>query len=353
MDVKSDNLCVTALVIGALSCNVGDVDLGGTDAATVPVSRISGQCTSTPAVLAHIPGIASRPLEIDGANLYVLASANGDASDETLWRVPLTGEAPQTVASDQDHVGGVAIDQTTGTVPAPVLWSTGSTGLGGGIWKNDPTSGTQSIAMDRNAPGALIVLGQRVYWGEGRSGGDGGGSIEWAPVAGGDTSTLQLLTGDEIPQTFDGDETALVWTTQSAALDNATTAQILSAPLPLPFGARQHIATGVAGIELTGEGLVYSSPKALHLVVWPSSGLSLMLQTIRTGDFVQTIEEDNTHVYYVDPSTRELMQVRIDEDGAAPRSLAVGVDSMSALQADGTCVYWIDATTQTVMMVHS
>jgi hypothetical protein len=351
MDMKSGNLGLTALLAGVLSCNMGAADLGSPGGAYPPLHFVSGACTSTPAVLAHIPGIASRPLEIDGANAYVLASPDGDASNEALWRIPLTGDAPRAVATGLDHVGGIAIAYDGGTLPEPVFWSTSSTGTGGAIWRNDPISGTQAIVTERTAPGALIVLGLRVYWGEGQSGSDGGGSIESATVAGDDPSMLLALTGDEIPQTFDGDETTLAWTTYGAALGNARTAQILSARLK--SGVLQRVATGVAGIELAVQGLVYSGPQALNLVVWPPAASSRTLQTIPTGGFVQTIEQDAAHVYYVDPATLELMQVGIDGDAGATRSLAVGVDPASALQADGTCVYWIDAATQTVMMVRS
>jgi hypothetical protein len=350
MDMKSGKLGLTALLAGALSCNAGGVDLGSPGGG-VRLHFMSGACTSTPAVLAHIPGIAPRPLEIDGANVYVLSSPGGDASNQALWRVPLTGDAPRAVATGLDHVGGIAIDYDGGTLPEPVFWSTSSTGTGGAIWRNDPLSGTQAIITERTAPGALIVLGTSVYWAEGQSGGEGGGSIEWATVTGDAPTMLQALTGDEIPQTFDGDETTLAWTTYGPAVGNATTAQILSTSLEA--GVLQRVAKGVAGVELAKQGLVYSGPQALNLVVWPATASSRTLQTIPTGGFVQTIEQDDAHVYYVDPATLELMQVGIGGDAGATRSLAAGVDSASALQADGTCVYWIDAVTETVMMVHS
>jgi hypothetical protein len=351
--MKTCVLGLTALLVTSVACDEGAVDLGSPDTPVAPPARVSGACTFTPAVLAHVVGIASRPLAIDSANLYVVASAGGDPSHETLWRVPVTGGAPQIVADGQDHVGGITIDQSATTVPAPILWSTGSTGPGGAIWRNDPASGTAAIATNRTAPGMLIALGGRVYWAEGQSGDAAGGSIEWAPLTGGDASLLQRLTGDQIPRTLDGDDTVLVWTTEDPALGNAANAQILTAPLPLPFGALQRIAQGVAGVELTDTGLVYSGPSALARIVGNADGTTSTLQTIPTSGFVQIIEEDFTHVYYVEQSTHELMEASIDEDAGTSRALAGAVDPASALQADGTCVYWIDATTQAIMMVRS
>lgn len=355
MEVTRRSIWSSALLVWSIACDTGNVDLGSTGSAgfAAPLPSISGACTSTPVVLARIAGIVSRPLEIDAANLYAVASVGGDPSNETLWRVPVTGDTPQIVADGLDSVGGIAIDPNSTTVPEAILWSSGSTGDAGTIWRNDSSRGTVAIATQRTAPGVLIVLGERVYWAEGQLGGDAGGSIEWAPAMGGDVSMLERLTGDLIPRTFDGTETMLVWTTEDPALGNATTAQIVIVPLPLPFGSVQLLAGGVAGVELTDDGLVYSGPTALARVALSGDAATRTLQTIPTGGFVQTIEEDATHVYYVDPATHALMEARIDDDAGTSTTLVEGVDPGSALQADGTCVYWVDAAAQTIMMVHS
>jgi hypothetical protein len=353
MDMKHCVLGLAALLVTDVACDEGAVDLGSPGPAVVPPLQVTGACTPTPVVLAHIAGVASRPLAIDWANLYVVASVAGDPTDQTLWRVPLSGQAPQVVADRQDHVGGIAIDPSATVSPAPILWSTGSTGPGGTIWRNDAASGTAAIATNRTAPGALIVLGERVYWAEGQSGGPSGGSIEWAPVTGGDASVLQQLTGDDIPRTFDGDEGALAWTTEDPALGNAATAQVVSVPLPLPFGVSHRIAQGAAGIALTYEGLVYSGPTSLTLAVVYADGTQHTLQTIPVQGWVQTIAANDGDVYYVDPTTHALMKTSVDDDAGTTRRLAEGIDPDSAMRADGTCVYWIDASAQAVMMVRS
>ena len=349
MNMQERALGLTALLATCAACDMGSYDLGAPKP-TAPLP-VTGACTAAPTVLARIAGVLPRTLEIDSTNLYVVATTGGDPAHETLWRVPLGGDAPVAVADGLDHVGGVAVYYGP-PLPDAVLWSTGSTGPGGAIWRNDAASGTTAIVSNRTAPGPLIVLGRRVYWGEGLSGGDSGGSIQWAPVAGGDASTLQELTGDEIPRTFDGDHAHLWWTTEDPALGNAATAQIVGVPVPLPFGAPWCVARGAAGLELTDQGIVFSGPAGLSRVGLQEDAGSLALQTIPVMGFVQTIEEDGINLYYVDPSTHALVEVGIGDAGTG-RHLADGVDPASAMQADGTCVYWIDATTGAVMMVHS
>jgi hypothetical protein len=351
MGMQLGALGLAALLVTGVACDEGDVDLGGPLPTPARPARVSASCTWTPVVLTHIDGISRGTLGIDWANLYVVAYADTNPSDETLWRVPLTGDAPQVVAEHQDHIGGIAFDYGASSSPSPVLWSTGSAGGAGAIWKSDPASGTTAIATNRTAPGVLIVLGPRVYWAESAGGGAGEGSIEFAPVAGGDVSMLQQMPGDRIPSAFGSDGAFLYWTTEDPGVDNATTTQLVGVPIPLPFGAPRTIAQGVAAFKVTTEGLVYSGADAVTREVVYDSGETPTVQTVPTSGFVQAIAADDASVYFVDPATRELLQAPVD--GGRIQTLTGGVDPASRLQADGKCVYWIDAGAQAIMMVRS
>ena len=124
------------------------------------------------------------------------------------------------------------------------------------------------------------------------------------------------------------------------------------APVVFGFGVTVAVALGAAGLERTDEGFLYAGPDTLIRVVFDANGVKTVLQSIPTGGFVEDIEEDLAHVYFVAPDGT-LRQARIDTDAEGSVPLAHGVDPTSALQADGTCVYWIDAAAQAIMMVRS
>jgi hypothetical protein len=306
-------------------------------------------------MLAQVPRAEARLVAIDNANVYVIAfTSAGDPNDETLWRVPKTGGAPRALVTNQARIGGV---DTTGTV----FWTTGSgddAGVDGAVWKLDALGNPSLVASNRPAPGTLIVVDAHVYWAEHGVDAQGQlyGAAMWTGIDGGEVTMLQRTDGHQIPQTFDANPVTLFWTTADPTLGNEAAAQVVSAPLPLPYAPTTLItgadAGGAGAIELLDSGdLLYSGPTGI--TAYPPSPASSLF--VPTSGFVAIIEESGPDFYFVDPASGELLSASTPagDSGTSPvRTVATNMDPASAFQVDTSCVYWVDADAEAVMMVH-
>jgi hypothetical protein len=348
---------LAAVAAAALTaCDRPDVMLG----VLPPPTPVTGACGAAPTVLASVAGVESRAVALDAANVYVVASPGGDGAGETVWRVPKTGASPQPIPMEPDRVGEVA----AGPGAQLVAWTTVSAdtdaGPPGTLWGlGDPSSRPVAIASGRRAPRAIFVDYERVYWAEQQSDATGRafGAVVWTAISGElGVSLLQETDVDRVPHTFDtGDMLggpALLWTTADPSLGNQATAEVVAAGLPFPFAEQQTIVAGDAGgvgaLEGACDGALYYSSRTAIVRVDP---IEQPRTVAATDGFVQRIEEDCVHLFYVDPATRQLTAVTL-ATGAA-RAIAEGVDPAGAFEADSACVYWVDPVAQAVMMVHS
>ena len=92
-----------AIAAGVAACTLADAQLGDViPSPPPPLQRVSGACHAQPSQLSVVPGLESRFIALDAANLYVLASAAGDPTHDALWRIPLRGAAPTKIAGPRE-----------------------------------------------------------------------------------------------------------------------------------------------------------------------------------------------------------------------------------------------------------
>ena len=375
------------LVAGVLGCQPAPVDLGGPvipGPAPLP-DGTSGACTGAPTTLAQVAHIQPRPLAIDDWNLYVVAASASDPAKQELWRVPKTGGAPQRLASNQDPIVAIVVGDETADQTSVVFWTTnaaagdggdaGDAGAAGAVWTVGPqaTDAPVPLAPNRWAPGALLVLNERVYWAEEQvdSTGQTSGAIVWAPTSGGPVETLQITPVDQLPRAFgemasSGEASLLLWTTADPTLGNEAEAEVVGCAELLPFGRVTRFATAETGgagalVPSWVDSIVYSGPTGIDEIGYAADGgFSARTRVVATQGFVGAVEESDEGLYFVDPATRALTVVATDGSSVgAPRRLVAGVDPGLAFQVDWGvarggfpgCVYWIDASAQSVMMV--
>jgi hypothetical protein len=205
--------------------------------------------------------------------------------------------------------------------------------------------------------GAVIGIDERVYWAEQGvdAAGNTHGAIMWAAASGGPVETLQYTT--QVPRAFATDDESLYFTTGCETPSDDSSAEVVEVTLPTAFSTTRVIASAasggasalVSGAEY-GEGYIfYGGPNG---IAGSPVGTDRPVLIATTG-FVQSIATSPPFVYFVDPTTRHLVESSplIPADGGSSATIAEQLDAATALQSDSACVYWIDPLNDAVMMV--
>ena len=336
-----------------------------------------GACGDAPVPLVHLPAIALHALGIDELNLYVVAASGGDASAaQSVWRVPKDGSSPQRLVTTEAPIAAVAFDAGGFAEATEIFWTTsgadgGATGSVGSL-RLGPSDAPVILASHRRAPGAIVVVGPRVYWSEQDidPSGQPVEAIVSTSTTGGAVTTVQTLGTDQIPRTlaaYQGISASnafvgwLYWTTWDSRVGSEGAAEVVSCPVPTPFGPLTAIAGpdagGVAAMQLgyATSAVLYSGPLGImEVAVKLDGGLDAPRLIADAGGFVDRIEDDVTAVYFVERATGSLVATpRFAADAAvarSPRTLATSVDPAAAFQVDDACVYWIDPHAEAIMM---
>ena len=223
------------------------------------------------------------------------------------------------------------------------------------------------IAAHRRAPGAILVVDENVVWVEENADECGPFSaIVETSTEGGPVTILQETPLDAVPRTLDilhsPAGTILFWTTADPASRNQSSAQVNSILLPQPLPTAVGMATrvAIAGPDGGGAGAIetsttghifYSGPSGIvGQAIGPDGRRTGAPSIVPTGGFVDTIEEFGTKIYFIDPSTNDLM-VAETATAQAPKIVASHLDPASAFQVDVACVYWADAASESLTMV--
>ena len=334
-----------------------------------------GACGEAPVPLAHLPAIALDALGIDEMNLYVIAASGGDASAaQSLWRVPKDGSSPQRLVTTEAPIAAFALAGGFGNA-TEIFWTTsgadgGATGSVGSL-RLGPTDAPVILASHRPAPGALVVVGPRVYWSEQDidPSGQPVEAIVSMSTTGGAVTRVQTLDADRIPRRLTGYQLAsasqasvasLFWTTWDSRVGTEGAAEVVACPVPTPFGPQTVIAGpdagGVAAMHLSATpAVLYSGPLGIaEVALQLDGGLDAPRSIADAGGFVARIEDDATAVYFVERATGRLVAApRFAADAAvarSPRTIATSVDPAAAFQVDDACVYWIDPHAGAIMM---
>jgi hypothetical protein len=246
-------------------------------------------------LLASLGG-STYTLQIDSTSAYVLA-ATGVGTDETsVLKVPLSGGAPVTLASDDEYASGLAVNGTTvywvDSVGPPDDASTST-----GVVMSVPVGGgaPTTVASNQGSPDSVAVDSTGVYWANADQ------CEQQTPCA--TVGAIMMLPP--------GGTTPVVVTTLSAATPEA--------------------------ITLDGTNVYWGTPDGRLMTVPKSGGISTMLAFYEAsiGDIVVS----GSSVYWT-TGTGDIMQTPVG--GGTSTAIMVGSDSISGLAVDSDSLYWID-----------